>query len=219
MEAQKVKAEARQKLGTKYTRRLREKGGMPAIVYGHGEDPLAVALPAHEIKVHLHHGEHLLDLDLNGKSATCLIRDVQYDHLGTTPIHLDLVRVNLTETVTVNVGIELRGTPKGVGEGGVLDQNLTEVEVECRVTDIPDTLRPRVTHLEIGDALLVKDLDFPPEVKCLADPEERVASVTIITPEVEEEEEVTAEEEAQPEVITRGKREEEEGESSSESKE
>lgn len=118
METATLKASRRDKIGTKHTRRLREKGLLPAIIYGHGEDPESVSLPAHDVAVELHHGARVLKLALNRKTGQFLIKDIQYDYLGTTPIHLDLMRVDLDETVTVRVGIELKGTPKGVSEGG-----------------------------------------------------------------------------------------------------
>ena len=208
METATLKASRRDKIGTKHTRRLREKGLLPAIIYGHGEDPESVSLSAHDVEVELHHGARVLKLALNGKTGQFLIKDVQYDYLGTTPIHLDLMRVDLDETVTVRVGIELKGTPKGVSEGGVLDQPLADIEVECLVTNIPETLTPMVTHLGVGESLLVRDLDLGVGVKALADPDERVASVTVLAEEVEEEK-APSEDEAQPEVISKGKKEEE----------
>jgi large subunit ribosomal protein L25 len=183
---------------------------LPAIIYGHGEAPEAVSLPAHEVEVALAHGVRTVQLQLGGRKGQYLIKEVQYDHLGDEPIHLDLARVHLDERVTVRVGIELRGTPKGVSEGGILDQHLADIEVECLVTEIPETLHPIVTELALGESLLVKDLALPDGVIAQADPEERVATVRIVAaaPEPEEAEEA-AEEEAEPEIIGRAKKEEE----------
>ena len=209
MEAVTLKASRRDKVGTKYARRVRARGQLPAIIYGHGEDPVAIALPAHETEVELHHGARVLHVDLGNATTQYLIKSVQYDHLGTTPVHLDLMRVNLDERVTLEVGIELRGTPKGVADGGILEQHLSEIEVACIVTQIPETLRPSVTHLGIGDSLLVKDLEMPPGVTAQVDAEERIASVRVLAEEVEEEEGEAAGE-AQPEIIGKGKKEDEE---------
>jgi large subunit ribosomal protein L25 len=211
METVTLNASRRDKIGTKHSRRLRESGKLPAIIYGHGEDPEAIVLPGHEVEVELLHGARVLEVSLEGKTKKFLIKDVQYDYLGTTPIHLDLMRVDLDETVTVRVGIELKGTPKGVSDGGVLDQHLADIEVECLMTNIPDTLTPLVIHLGVGESLLVGDLDLPPGVKALAGADERVASVSMLAEEVEEEEAPAEEEEAQPEVISKGKKEEGEG--------
>ncbi len=207
MESVTLSASRREKMGTNHSRRLREKGQLPAILYGHGEDPEPISLPAHEAGVELHHGARVLELALEGKKGQFLIKNVQYDYLGTTPIHLDLVRVDLNETVTLRVGIELKGTPKGLSDGGMLDQHMTDIEVECMVTNIPETFTPMVVHLGVGDSLLVKDLELGTGVKSLADPEDRVATVTMMAEEVEEPE-APAEEEAQPAVIGKGKKEE-----------
>ncbi|HUU84559.1 MAG TPA: 50S ribosomal protein L25 [Phycisphaerae bacterium] len=210
METVTLEGVRRVRVGTRHARRIRNEGKLPAIIYGHGEAPESVALSAHEVEVELQHGARVLTVKLEEKETQYLIKSVQYDHLGTTPIHLDLMRVDVHETVTVEVGIELRGTPKGVADGGVLEQHLNSLEVECLMIAIPETLRPSVMPLGIGDSLLVKDLKLPPGVKTTVSPEERVATVRLLAVEVEEEEAPAAEEAAQPEVIGRGKKEEEE---------
>ncbi|MFQ5414728.1 MAG: 50S ribosomal protein L25, partial [Phycisphaerae bacterium] len=154
---------------------------------------------------------------LDGVARSYLIKSVQYDHLGHEPIHVDLARVDMDERVTVNVGIELRGVPKGVSEGGVLDQQIADIEISCRVTDIPETLHPVVTALGLGESLLVKDLELPPGVTALAEPDARVATVRAPAAAVEEEA-VSAEAEeaaAQPERIGRVREEEASSEASS----
>ncbi len=204
-----LKGEPRTKSGTRVARRVRQSGRLPAVVYGHGEPPESVSLDGHDVLVALAHGARTLAVDLGGATKQFLIKDVQYDHLAAHPIHLDLMRVDLTERVQVSVGIELKGTPKGVSEGGILEQLMTSIEVECVVTDIPETLHPVVTHLHVGDSLLVKDLEFPASVTPLAGPEERVAMVrTMAAAPVEAE--ATAEgaepATAEPEIISRGKK-------------
>ena len=209
METVTLEGVRRTKVGTRHARRVRSAGKLPAVIYGHNEDPEAIVLPAHEAEVELHHGARVLNVRLDDKETRYLIKAVQYDHLGTTPIHLDLMRVDLQETVTVYVVMELRGTPRGVAEGCVIDQHLTELEVECLMTQIPETLRPSVVQLGIGDSLLVKGLELPPGVKTTAPEDEHVDTVRLLAEEVEEEK--PAEEgAAQPEVIGRGKKEEEE---------
>ncbi len=209
MESVVLEGVRRTKIGTLYARRARAAGQLPAIVYGHGEEPESIALPAHEVGVELHHGARVLGVKLEGTENQYLIKAVQYDYLGKTPIHLDLMRVDVDEVVTVRVGIELRGKPKGVSDGGVLEQHLMELEVECQVAQIPDTLRPSVARLELGASLMVGDLELPDGVKSDVPADERVATVRLPVEEVEEEE--PAEEgAAQPEVIGRGKKEDEE---------
>lgn len=207
-----LKGEPRTKRGTRVARQVRKNGRLPAVVYGHGEPPESVSLDGHDLLVALAHGARTLAVDMGGTVKQFLIKDVQYDHLAAHPIHLDLMRVDLTERVQVSVGIELKGTPKGVSEGGILDQLMSSIDVECVVTDIPETLHPVVTHLHVGDSLLVRDLEFPPRVTPLADPEERVAMVrTMAAAPVDAEAAVDGAEAAtaEPEIISRGKKDEE----------
>ena len=89
------------------------------------------------------------------------MKEVQYDHLGIEVIHVDFARVSLDEKVEVTVPLELKGTPKGEAEGGVLSQIMNELEVECLVTDIPDVIRVNVSEMKLDDVLHIKDLKLP----------------------------------------------------------
>jgi large subunit ribosomal protein L25 len=203
MEVPSLKAERREALGTREARRFRAAGRLPGIVYGHGETPEAFLVSSHDLSVHLHHGVRMLDLQMDGKQTHCLIKEVQYDHLGKDPIHIDLTRVDLEERVTVKVAVVLRGTPKGADEGGVLDQLINELEVECPVTEIPETLRATVNHLGVGDTMLVKDVETPPDVRVLNDMEDRVAQVRVPAAAAEPTETTEEEGAAEPERIGR----------------
>jgi large subunit ribosomal protein L25 len=209
MEAVILRATRRERLGTRHTRRLRQQGQTPAIIYGHHEDPEAVSLEEHDVELAMQHHTRLIEVSLDGKKAPLLIKAVQYDHLGTTPIHLDLMRVDMDERVRVAVDVELRGDPQGVHEGGVLHQLLNSVEVECLVTAIPESFRPSVAHLTAGASLQVRDIELPPGVTMLTNLEERVATCSIPTAVAEEEVEVeeAEAEEAEPEVIGRARQE------------
>jgi large subunit ribosomal protein L25 len=131
---------------------------------------------------------------------------VQYDHLGLEVIHVDFARVSLDEKVEVTVPVELKGEPKGEKDGGVLQQIINELEVECLVTDIPDRIVHNVSEMALDDVLHIKDLQLPSGVRVLQDGELIVAQVR----EIKEEEVAPAavEGEAEPEVI--GKKAEEE---------
>lgn len=215
MEQMELKGERRSDVGTRAARALRATGRLPAVIYGHGEAPETISLQRHDVEVGLAHGVRTFEVNLAGKTDHYLIKEVQYDHLDQTPIHLDLTRVNMNERVTVEVGIELRGTPKGANEGGVLDQHLVHVEVECLVSNIPDTLHPLVTELAIGDSLVAKELELPQGVTLMTNPDEKICTVREPTVKHEvEEEEAPEEEEAaagEPERIGRVRKEDEEG--------
>lgn len=212
METTKLKAKRRLEVGTRTARKLRTQGQLPAIIYGHGETPEAISVDRHELEVTLSHGARTLELEIAGASTNqYLIKEVQYDHMDHTPIHMDLTRVDIDERVTVRVGIELKGTPKGVSDGGIVDQHLADIEVECRVADIPQTLHPIVTELALGESLLVKDLELPAGVTAVPDGDERVATVRALAAEVEPEETTEGEEgDTQPEVIGRTRKDDDE---------
>jgi large subunit ribosomal protein L25 len=203
-----VTVKPRSELGSRANKRLREAGFIPGVIYGHKEAVVPVTLPKKEVVGHLNHGAHVFDLSVEGKSEKVLVKEVQYDHLGIEVLHVDFARVNLDEKVEVTVPLELKGTPKGEADGGVLQQILSELDVECLVTEIPDVIRHVVTELALNDVLHIKDLKLPAGVKALQDEDLIVATVKEI---IEEAAAPAAGEEgsAEPEVI--GKKEEEEG--------
>ena len=202
-----VTAKPRSELGSRANKRLRDAGFVPGVVYGHKEAVIPITLARKELAAHLGHGTQLFDLALDGKSEKVLVKEIQYDHLGLEVIHVDFARVSLDEKVEVTVPLELKGTPKGEAEGGVLQQIISELEVECLVTDIPEVIRHNVSELEKDAVLHIKDLQLPPGVRILQDPELIVATVR----EVQEVAPVEAAEAvaAEPEVIGRKPTEEE----------
>ncbi len=202
-----ISGSVRSELGSRANKRLRDAGKLPGVVYGHKEAVIPVTLPRKEVVNHLSKGTHLFDLSLDGKSEKVLIKDVQYDHLGIEVLHVDFTRVSLDEKVEVVVPIELKGTPKGENEGGVLTQQLTDLEVECLVTDIPDVIRHNVSDLGLDSFLHVRELQLPPGVRAITDAEVIVASVRV---PLEQADAAAPEGPAEPEVI--GKKEKEEAE-------
>ena len=197
-----VEIKTRSELGSRANKRLRDSGFIPGVIYGHKEDVVPVTLPKKEVTNHLSHGAHLFDLGLGGKRETVLVKEVQYDHLGIEIIHVDFARVDLNERVTVTVRLELKGTPKGEEEGGVLQQIVSDMEIECLVTEIPDVIRHNVSEMALDSVLHIKDIQLPPGVKALQDPEVIVATVREILEEVVAPA-ATGEEPAEPELIGR----------------
>ena len=196
-----VTAKARSELGSRANKRLRDTGFIPGVIYGHKQAVLPVTLPRKEVANHIHHGAHLFSLSLGDTKETVLVKEVQYDHLGIEVIHIDFARVDLNERVTITVPLELKGTAKGEADGGVLQQVLAELEIECLVTDIPDMIRYNVSELALNTVLHVKEITLPPNVKALNDGEQIVATVREI---VEQAVTTAAEgESAEPEVIGR----------------
>src|SRR3981081_4369353 len=139
-----ISAKPRSALGSRANKRLRDAGHLPGVIYGHKEAVVPVTLPKKDVVNHLNRGAHLFDIQLDGKSQKVLIKEGQYDHLGMEVLHVDFARVSLDEKVEITVALELRGTPKGEEDGGVLQQVLNELHVECLVTDIPNIIRHSV---------------------------------------------------------------------------
>jgi large subunit ribosomal protein L25 len=192
--------------------RLRRAGLVPAVIYGHGQAPEMVSLSRHDTELALAHGQHVVKLVIDGGEQQYLIKQVQFDHLHKTPVHVDLMRVDLRERVKVKVPLELRGTPRGTSEGGALVSVLTELEVECELLRIPESIRVRVEHLEMNQQLKVKDIEAPEGVTIVSNPEDIIAIVQ--PPRVVEEVAPAAAEPAEggaePEIISKGKEEKEE---------
>jgi large subunit ribosomal protein L25 len=159
-------------------RRLRGEGIVPGVVYGHGEQTISVQLPEKELLGLIRHGTRLVELNYDGASETALIRDLQWDALGHSILHVDFARVAADERIRVEVKITLRGAAPGVEEGGVLAHLVHTVEVECLVTEIPEEIRVDVRNLHMDEAIHISDLVVPAGVKVLADPEIVVAQVT-----------------------------------------
>lgn len=198
-----VTAQVRQELGSRANKRLRDSGMVPAVVYGHKEAVIPLTLPKKALVDQLRRGAHLFDLDLAGKSEKVLVKEVQYDHLGIEVLHVDFTRVSLDEKVEVTVPLELRGTPKGEADGGVLQQVIAELEIECLVMEIPELIRHNVSEMALNDVLHIKDLQLPAGVRCLQDGELIVATVKEIQEEVVAPAAAATEETAEPEVIGR----------------
>jgi len=196
-----LKAEQRSALGSRANKRLRDGGFIPGVVYGHKEAVVPVTLPKRELSTHLAHGAQVFDLSLAGKTEKVLVKDVQFDHLGIEVLHVDFARVSLDERVEITVPLELKGTPKGEAEGGVLQQIVAQLQIECLVTDIPDNIVHNVSEMVVDDVLHLKDIKLPAGAKALQDPDLIVAMVKVI------EEEAVAPapeaETAEPEIIGR----------------
>ena len=141
-----LKAELREHTGTNAVQKVRKEGRIPAIVYGHKQTPVAISLDAHNFVEVLHHGQRLLDVQIDKKKEKIIVKDLQYDYLSKNIIHADLMRVDITEAIKVNVPIELKSAAaaKGTHEGGIIEEHADHLEIECRATDIPETDRKSV---------------------------------------------------------------------------
>ncbi|HXG12386.1 MAG TPA: 50S ribosomal protein L25 [Gemmataceae bacterium] len=205
-------AELRRTNGSRAARRLRRQGRIPAVLYGHKQETVALALQTEDLVKAIRHGARVVDLKTNGNVEKALIREVQWDHLGKEILHVDFTRVAADERIVVPVRVEIRGTAPGVAAGGILDQPLHTLEVECPALNVPESIRVNVSELQVGGVIYVRDLVLPPDVKAMTDPDAVVVHVTAPVAEPEAGP-APAPEQAEPEVIGRqreAKKEEEE---------
>ena len=206
-----LEAQVRTDAGSKEAAQLREQGRVPGIVYGRKQDPVAISLDAHDFVEGLRHGHRLIDIRMAGKAEKTLVKDLQYDHLGKAVIHVDLMRVSVTDIVKVAVSVALKGVAKGSREGGIVEAHAGRVEVECLVTAIPKGIDVSIKDLGIGEAIHASDIVLPDGVKLASSPDLLIATCHVVV-EVKTTEQVEEEVPAAPEVIREVKKgEEEEG--------
>lgn len=206
-----LKAEVRTEAGTKQSKKLREQGQMPVVLYGHKKGTVSLVVNAHDFVEILHHGSRIFDVDVEGKTETLLVKELQYDHLGKSVIHADLVRVDLQETVKVTVSLELKGTAAGTHEGGIIDEHLDRIEIECKASDIPESILVSVKEIGVGDSIHASDIELPAGTKLVTPADALIITCHLVAAAKAEEEEVeeVAEAAEGPEVITEKDSEEE----------
>lgn len=163
--------EPRSGTGSRVAQKLRKSGRIPAVIYGHKEAVVPVSVDAKELHraIVLQHAR-VLDLKVGNKTETVLIRELQWDHLGSEMVHADFARVSKDEKVRVTVPVKLKNAPKSMG-GGVLDQPFHQVHIECLAIAIPDSITIDITDLTMGQPIHVSDLSLPEGVKVLEAPE------------------------------------------------
>jgi large subunit ribosomal protein L25 len=178
-----LEALVRQSSGGQKTALLRRAGKLPAVVYGLGGGSVSIEVNAADAEHAIHSGAHLVDLKLDGKIEHVLIQQVQYDHLQAGIQHVDFLRIDPNHKVRVKVPLDFRGTPKGTKEGGILEVQTAEVEVEVLPLAIPDIIRVNVEHLELHGILHVREITVPEGVRLLNSPEQILCQVRTVKEE------------------------------------
>lgn len=201
-----IAAEGRATRGKNEARRLRVSGRAPAIIYGTGRDPVAVAISPKEVnKILLSSTGHnsIFDVAVDGGAPEpVMIVDWSYEPVKGNLLHIDMQRIDLTKRIKVKIPVHVHGEPKGVKQqGGVLDVVTREVEVECLPDDIPADFRLEIASLEINQAIRAADLPMTNSMKLVMAPE--VVIVHIVAPKVDAEAAAAA---GEPEVIKKGKK-------------
>lgn len=202
--AEELTVEVREHRGKHSNRRLRRAGKIPAVLYGHGKKNVSLAVPAEHLNALVHHGSRLVMLT-GGVEDSAFIREVQWDTWGTHVLHVDFTRVTAHEKVEVQIAIELRGEAPGAREGGVVEQLIHEVEIECPASAVPEKIEVNINHLNLHGSITLGELELPRRAKVLGDLDAVVVHCT--EPMEVPEEEVAEEVPGEPEVIGEAKEE------------
>ncbi len=164
--AEQLAVKIRKERGTTQVKKLRRVGMVPAILYGHGQENVKLAISADAVTTALRKGSRFVNL--TGEiTDSALIRELQWDTYGLHLLHVDLARVSLDERIHLKVPVELKGQAQGVKDGGVLQHIIHDVEIECTATSIPEKVILNVTNLKLGGHLCAKDITLAEGVKLL----------------------------------------------------
>jgi large subunit ribosomal protein L25 len=201
MELKSLKANTR-KVGTKgAAHSVRRAGDVPGVLYGQGGEAISLSVPGRELDRVLHGGggaHAILQIefeDAPGGNSPAIVKAIQRHPLKGSVLHADFMRIRLDESIQTSVKIVLAGQPKGVLEGGVLEHQLRELEVECLALEVPDSITIDVSGMAVGDVLHVSEVVPPAGVTILTDGDQPIASLSLARAATE-----AAEAEAAPEA-------------------
>lgn len=205
MKTQSLDAKQREHVGSRESRRLRRSGRIPASLYGHGQEPHSIHVDQHRFEELLRKHARVLSLQFDGGEETAVIHEVQNDPITEKVVHIDFMRVDLTEKIDVAVALKLVGPAEGQKEGGVVQEIHNRVMVRCLATEIPNEILVDIRPLKVHESVHIRDLVLPPGVETIDDPSRVLVTVTV--PRVAAVEAVAPAEgaPAEPELITKGK--------------
>lgn len=214
MEKKVLKANVRNQMGKATLSSLRKNGRVPGIFYSRVNKPVPIEVSEKAIRPFIFTAKtHLISLEVeNEKTYACVVKDVQLDPVTESIVHFDLLGLIEGEKFQLDVPIQFQGTAIGIKEGGIVQQVLHKLEIECYPKDIPQFLSIDITNLKLGESIHPNELSFE-NITLLTPPEAVI--VAVVHPKVEKEpvaEEAITEELAEPEVIGKGKAAEEEEE-------
>jgi large subunit ribosomal protein L25 len=182
-----IKADPRTASGTGAVNRLRKTGFIPAVVYGRGRDNVNVQVDGKSFTKIINHSASdniLVNLQIGESSQLALVQEVQHNYIKSTIIHVDFHAVNENEEIHAAVPVNLVGEPAGAKFGGLLELHMHSIQVHCLPKDLPEKISADVTHLNVGDALHVRELALPEGVRVQLEGSIIVAAVS--EPKVEE---------------------------------
>lgn len=157
----------REEIGPKSARALRKEGKIPTNYYYAGQDNMNLAIDRKVFRQAIHSGHHIFEIDHDGDNQYVMIKEVQYHPVTDEIIHIDLMRVRRDEKMTISVPIILEGTPLGVKEGGILTQNLQNLEISCLPSDVPENILIDVTEFEMNHVMTVGEIEVPDKIEII----------------------------------------------------
>ena len=160
----KLAAESRELLGSANSRRMRLEGRIPANLYGFKKDTVSLTVNADDIDQLIAGGSKVVDITVGGSTDKAIVKELQWDVFATHVKHVDLMRVDPADEVSVEVNTEIRGEAIGLKDGGLLKEHLKRIRVKCASYRVPRTIPVRVGAMKIGSELKVSDLKFPDTV-------------------------------------------------------
>lgn len=199
MDITNLKVSTREADGTIRARQMRRSGRIPAVLYGGGKDPVSLSIDNKDFQLVIHgkHGLHaIVELEVEGQKdlgGPAIIKGVQPHPVRNEFLHADFMRIDLKKKIRTLVATKLEGQAIGAVEGGIVDHQSREIEVECLALDVPDAFVVDITELNIGDSLHVSDLNIPDDVTVLTPADRSVVAVHAPRVVVEEEPEEGAE--------------------------
>ena len=206
----KLEIENRKSVGKKASKLIRRAGKIPSVLYYKGEKPVSISIDRQLLNQAIKSDQRIYEVEIDSESQYVMIKEAQYHPITDEIIHVDFMRVRRSEKMTISVPITLVGKPAGVTEGGILSQSMTQIEISCFPTNVPESIEVNVDHLDINSSVSVGDVIVDDEdIEIISASDLSIASV--IPPAVEEEP-VIAEEEALDEEAVDGDSPDEEGE-------
>ena len=190
MEMLQIEAKKRDSAGTKSAKILRAEGLLPCVLYGHGAEVLSLSVRVTQVAAFFRQAGRILDLDVEGNKETAIIKDIQYDSMGSEIIHLDLIRIKLDEVISISVPVKIKGVAKGIDDGGIQEVLRNEIQIKVLPTQIPEFIVVDVSELGVQEALHLGDIALPEGVELDEDTGYTVVSIVTRAAEPEPEAEV-----------------------------
>lgn len=201
----------RKDFGTQRCTRLRKEGLVPAVLYGQKKPNVHLVVSAHDLEGVVRHGTRIVRLT-GDIQEEALIREVQWDTWGVQILHVDFSRVSAKDRIRVTVPVHLRGEAPGTKQGGVVEQLLHELELECEAAEVPEEIHVNINELEVNQTITVGQLPLPKSAVALADKDTIVVRCVVPAEVPEAEEGVPPAAEREPELIRRREKAEEQEE-------